>query len=222
MFHVELNNSLARLLDSGARRFGLVLSSDQIAALLVYLRELQAWNEKFNLTTIIDGQDIVVKHFLDSLACVKVFNRGGPSGRLLDIGSGAGCPGLPICIAMPRLDVTLLEPNQKKVAFLRHIIGTLDLRNVEVIAKRIQEYAEFSSQAVRYRYLVVRAIKIEHIQEHLSKLIQSGGELILFQGKAKEINVKVLNFIEKSSVSYNLPLGYGIRTLSVFEYKPTT
>src|SRR5947199_6301275 len=95
---------------------------------LRYRQELLDWNTRMNLTAITDPEEILIKHFLDSLSLLKVYDR--PGGRLLDIGAGAGFPGLPLKIACPNWEVVLLEATGKKVAFLRHMIEALRLEGV--------------------------------------------------------------------------------------------
>lgn len=125
----------------GLNRLGLSLDGSAVERLLLYCGELQKWNRKINLiareTT---AAEVVEKHFLDSLALLPLLNKygGGPGASLLDVGSGAGFPGLVLAAAMPELRVTLLEPRQKRTAFLRHIARTLGLTNVLVREERIE------------------------------------------------------------------------------------
>jgi 16S rRNA (guanine527-N7)-methyltransferase len=125
---------------TGIQRLGLTISDDSIGKLLLYCGELQKWNRKINLiareTT---AAEIVEKHFLDSLALLPLLDlHGGPEASLLDVGSGAGFPGLVLAAVRPQLRVTLLEPRQKRTAFLRHITRTLGLSNVQVREERLE------------------------------------------------------------------------------------
>src|SRR5437660_8473733 len=96
---------------------------------LRYRQELLDWNTRFNLTAITDPEEVLIKHFLDSLSLLLVYNR--PAARLLDIGAGAGFPGLALKIVRPDWQVTLLEATSKKVMFLRHMIELLHLTGIE-------------------------------------------------------------------------------------------
>jgi len=123
---------------TGAQELGVVLTSEQVNALFIYFAELNKWNQKINLTTIQEERDMVIKHGLDSLSYIKGFAPASGM-RLLDMGSGAGFPALPIKIVHPEIVVTLVESVKKKASFLRHIVRTLTLSNVDVVDKRTEE-----------------------------------------------------------------------------------
>lgn len=123
----------ARLHD-GLARWG--LDPAVVPALIAYRDLLARWNRVYNLSAVRDPQAMIPRHLLDSLAVVPWL----PEGALLDIGTGAGLPGLPIAIAQPQRPVTLLEPNNKKVRFLRQACLALKLDNVTLVAERIEEF----------------------------------------------------------------------------------
>lgn len=126
------------LLKTGAEELGLPLSIEQINSLFIYLTELKKWNRKINLTAIRDERDSIIKHMLDSLSYVKGFTP-APGLRLLDLGSGAGFPALPIKIAYPEISIAMVDSVKKKASFLRHIVRTLKLTGAEVFDRRTQE-----------------------------------------------------------------------------------
>jgi len=119
-----------------ARAWGLRLDQRQIEQFARYSAELRAWNMRINLTAITDEEGIVTRHFLDSLRCA--LSWGDAPSSLIDIGSGAGFPGLPLKILRPELRVALVESVGKKAAFLRHMIAALDLRDVTVLTARAE------------------------------------------------------------------------------------
>ncbi len=119
-----------------ARQFGIVLTSAQVDAFQAYFRELVAWNERVNLTAIVEYDEVVLKHFLDSLSLAPIVCD---AKSLIDIGSGAGFPGLVIKIVRPELFVTLVEPRRKRVSFLRHVIRELKLSGIEVLPVRVED-----------------------------------------------------------------------------------
>ena len=129
----------AAALMEGGLRLGVPLSPHTVARLTLYLRELMRWNAKVNLTGLTAERDIISKHFLDSLAAAKLISpdaaliKPGPNLRVLDVGTGAGFPGLVLKLQDPALAVTLLEPSQKKAAFLHHMIGLLGLVCIFVV-----------------------------------------------------------------------------------------
>jgi 16S rRNA (guanine527-N7)-methyltransferase len=129
-----------KTLSGGAKELGFPLSSDEIRLFELYLAELLKWNMKVNLTAITEPEEIVVKHFLDSLSLRLILPVGLPENFLAcDIGSGAGFPGLVLKVVLPGMDLTLVEPIHKKAVFLRHVIRTLNLSPVAAVEARAQE-----------------------------------------------------------------------------------
>ncbi len=168
------------LLISGAKELGLDLSLEQVNALFIYLAELEKWNQKINLTAIRDERDIIIKHVLDSLSYMKGFIP-RPDLRLLDMGSGAGFPAVPIKIVLPKIAVTLVESIKKKASFLRHVVRTLKLDGIDVIDKRTEQLAEpylASFDIVTARAFAEMSLAIESGRPFLKK----GGCLILSRG----------------------------------------
>jgi len=124
----------AQLLTEGANAFGLRLSSAQVHALQTYLSHLMTWNQRLNLTSIRDPELMVRRHLIDCIAVVPSIR---PTGHLMDVGSGAGLPGIPIKVLHPDKEVTLLEPRRKRANFLRHVIRALGLTGIRVLEERI-------------------------------------------------------------------------------------
>ncbi len=127
-----------KILESGAKKLGLRLTPEQLGRFQTYYDELIDWNRRLNLTRITGYEEVQVKHFLDSLAVAQAV-KPTPGLRLIDIGSGAGVPGLPLKIASPQIRLTLLEATAKKADFLRHITARLGLDDVEVVAGRAED-----------------------------------------------------------------------------------
>lgn len=123
-------------LREGCERLGLALPSSAAARLLAYVDELVRWNEAYNLTAVRERGEMVVRHLLDSLAIMPFL----PAGALVDVGSGAGLPGVPLALADPAKSVTVLEANGKKAAFLRHIRRTLGIDNLTVVQARAERH----------------------------------------------------------------------------------
>lgn len=124
------------MLEAGLRSLGLEVSAAAQAQLMTYLAELEKWNGAYNLTAIRDPQEMVIKHLLDSLSILPQL----PSGRLLDVGSGAGLPGIPVAILRPECSVTTLDSNGKKTRFMRHVQRALGLKNLEVAEARSEQF----------------------------------------------------------------------------------
>lgn len=124
-------------LDAGLRELG--LDAALAAPLMLYLAELEKWNAAYNLTSVRDPAEMVTRHLLDSLALLPALD-GLSITRLLDVGSGAGLPGIPLALARPQWQVALLDSNGKKARFLRHAVRVLGLGNAEVIESRVESH----------------------------------------------------------------------------------
>ncbi len=152
-----VNGAFAGQLVSGQRRLGRELPTEVVGALAVYAAELEKWAKKVNL--IAKGTtptQLVESHFIDSLNLLPLLPPGtGPGERLLDIGSGAGFPGLVCAVARPALAITLVEPRQKRAAFLRHMVRTLGLAGVEVRECRVEDKTALPGP---YSHITARAV----------------------------------------------------------------
>jgi 16S rRNA (guanine527-N7)-methyltransferase len=169
-----------RSLRAHARGYGISLSDEQLERFRVYLRELMLWNEKFNLTGLRDPERIVTELFLDSLIPAP---RISPEGRLLDAGSGAGFPGLPLKILYPGLQLHLLEARAKRVHFLKEMVRRLGLTGVEVIRGRIEKDLP-TLPGDCYPWITARALaKFPQVIRWCSPLLCGGGILICYLGE---------------------------------------
>ncbi len=145
---------------SGAQKLGIQFSSEQIDRFNLYYRELVDWNERMNLTSITDYDDVQVKHFLDSLTVTAAFELPDIKQglKLIDIGSGAGLPGIPLKIVRSDIRLVLLEATSKKAVFLRHVVNRLGLDNVEVITGRAEVIAHNTQYREKYDLALSRAV----------------------------------------------------------------
>lgn len=215
MFHVE-QALFVDVLVEATSTFGIKLNNNQISALTVYYRELDRWNRTINLTALRDPKDIAIKHFLDSLLFRQALELGAHA-SLLDVGSGAGFPGLPLKILIPELRVTLLEPNEKKTAFLRHVIGTLDLADVSAVPKTLREFSRADEHARRFSYITTRAVAVSRILPFAAALLEEQGRVLVCLGKALDFDPGAYGFRISRAFNYELPQGYGSRVLTVLE-----
>ena len=127
---------------SGTSQLGISLNHEQLEQLQTYYQELICWNTRMNLTAIVEYEEVMVKHFLDSYSVSPVLPEEVRSGgRLIDVGSGGGVPGIPLKVAFPSMDLTLLDSVGKKTRFLQHLVETLKLNDVEVCTGRAEELA---------------------------------------------------------------------------------
>ncbi len=193
------------LIKSGLMELGLIPSEKQINAFITYLFELKRWNKAYNLTGLKKDEDIVVKHFLDSLLYLKAMPGGEI--KVADIGSGAGFPGIPIKIIRPEIEMYLIEPSRKKSAFLRHIIKELQLKKIEVIEKRIEQIKGILESPLSVDVAVTRALfGIKEFIKRTSHIVKQGGKLILNKGPKVNEEIKALKDIRYEILILNLPL----------------
>jgi 16S rRNA (guanine527-N7)-methyltransferase len=147
-------------LTSGVIKLGFPLSSGQIEQFSIYYRELTAWNKRINLTRITSLQEVPVKHFLDSLTITLAFPPppADASFRVIDVGSGAGLPGIPLKLLLPEIRLVLLEATRKKAAFLEHIRDKLGLEDIEIVIGRAEAVAYDSRYREAFDLVLSRAV----------------------------------------------------------------
>jgi 16S rRNA (guanine527-N7)-methyltransferase len=166
----------------GAGKLGIELDARQISQFEVYYRELIEWNRKINLTAITDYSSVQTRHFLDSLTITLALSEedmARPGFNIMDVGTGAGFPGLPLKILFPQPRLVLIEPTAKKTAFLDHIISKLQLKDVEVLNSRAEEAGHLAPYREQFALVVSRAVALlPTLAELTLPLCQVGGRFI--------------------------------------------
>lgn len=201
-----------------AATLGVHLDRAQLEKFSLYLQELLTWNQKINLTGISDEEDIALKHFIDSMACTGAIAPIRGSCSLLDVGSGAGLPGIPLKLIHPQLSAILLEPNLKKTAFLHHIIGTLQLSDISVVSRRLEDYSRQPDHP-RFTYAITRAVNLWPIMDCVVPLLEEDGRLILCRSTPLDSDEVIDSLVLEREIEYELPEGAGRRVLSVLKPK---
>jgi 16S rRNA (guanine527-N7)-methyltransferase len=170
-----------KTLERGAAELGVALTAPQLGQFEQYLAELQKWNRKINLTGATTIHDLITRHVLDSLAGLKVLED-LPAGALVaDLGAGAGFPGLPIKLARPDLRVTLIEPREKRAAFLTTISALLKLQNLTVVEATLSRTPPGRDLAGRFGCVVMRAISEPREARLLAfPLLATGGRIVIW------------------------------------------
>ena len=174
----------AALVD-GAQGLGIALTERHLSAFAACHRELIAWNQRFNLTAVTDREGVYVRHFLDSLSCLKALPRGAiaAGARVIDVGTGAGFPGLPLKIVYPGARLTLVEATGKKVQFLEHLVATLNLGQVVVLHARAEELGRSPHHREQYDWALARAVaEMPVLAEYLLPLVRVGGGMLAQKG----------------------------------------
>lgn len=163
---------------------GLHLTQSQLAALELYENELLEWNLRLNLTAINKPEKIRTKHFLDSLTCL-IAMRNTPSDRVIDVGTGAGFPGIPLKIICPGIRLSLVESVGKKAAFCQHIVDSLGLKNVTVLSDRVEAVGALPSHREQYDWAIARAVaNLPILVEYLLPLVRVGGKALAMKGES--------------------------------------
>ena len=209
------------LLIEGAKAFGIYLDGKAIRAFDLYFKELLKWNQKINLTAIQSEKGMILKHFLDSLSVTPYLPK---HSSILDIGSGAGFPGIPLKIVQPTLEMTLIDSVRKKVDFQRHIIRMLGLRGTEAIHGRVQDKGILRDLARRFDIALSRAFS--DLQPFLAlsfPFLKKGGTAIAMKGEVDDKEMRLLNETEgtryrlQKTIHLILPFSSFKRTILLFE-----
>lgn len=165
-----------QLLLEGIQLLGLTVSEDQLAQLLAFLALIQKWNKAYNLSGVRDSLEMVKLHLLDSIAVLPHLSPG----RIIDIGTGAGLPGIPLAIMMPGSGFVLLDSNAKKTRFVQQVIVELKLKNASVVQARVEAYQPDQ----RFDAVITRAFAcLPDIQKLTQHLLKPCGELVAMKGQ---------------------------------------
>ena len=174
-------------LASGVQQLNIQTDDNQQNLLMRYVLLLQKWNQTYNLTAIDDGNEIIGKHILDSLSVAEYLQ----GEKIIDVGSGAGLPGIPLAIIYPDKQFTLLDSNTKKTRFIQQVTIDLGLKNVQVLHQRVEDFQLLSDTANKFNTLLSRAFaasdKFFASCEQLLKCLSDKGRIIFMLGKQKHL-----------------------------------
>ena len=203
---------------------GIELSPSQLDNFQVFENLLLDWNGKFNLTSITDPAEIHIKHFLDSLTVLRIIQNSGDL-SLIDIGTGAGFPGIPLKIMLPELSLTLVESSQKKAEFCKVVVEKLQLTNTSVIAARAEDLGKAPHHREKYDWAIARAVaELSVLAEYLLPFVKIGGKALAMKGANAEGEIQkaghalsILGGEISEIVNLDLPNDSGQRTLIVMK-----
>lgn len=206
-----------RCLKKGADVLGLNLSPDQTGLLAAHARELQLWNAKMNLTAITDIRLVAYKHFVDALAAARYLER---PARVMDIGSGAGFPALPMKVICPDLDITMVDAVRKKVSFLNHVVRTLKLDNIRAVHARVEDLAKDPGHFQMYDAVTARGFAdLGKLAALAGPMLAPGGRIYALKGShaLEEITPELESRFHITHKSYSLPFVDAQRFVVILE-----
>jgi 16S rRNA (guanine527-N7)-methyltransferase len=166
---------------TGAKKLGLPLNREQIRQFEVYCHEMLDWNQRTNLTAITDYEEVQTRHFLDSLTIYSVLetSQSRENLKVLDVGTGAGFPGIPLKISIPDIKLTLIEATGKKTEFLSYIVSILSLKDVEIVTGRAEELAHMTKYRAGFNIVISRAVaSLATLAELTIPFCPTGGTVI--------------------------------------------
>lgn len=207
-------------------KLGINLTNDQIDKLARFYQLLVTWNEKINLTTIIKEEEVYLKHFYDSLTLIKVVDLRQPL-TVLDVGTGAGFPGIVLKIVFPNLKITLLDSLTKRINYLNEIIKELDLHDIETVCSRCEEYTKINRE--KYDLVVARAVShLKILSEMIIPTVKVNGYFIAMKANLNDELEKTIPMLKKLNSElkeikeFSLPIENSKRTLVVIKKNAKT
>lgn len=171
-----------------AREIEILLDEEQVYQFYHYMQLLLAWNEKINLTAIVEPEEIILKHFIDSMTIAKYINK---NTKLIDVGTGAGFPGIPLKIIRKDIEITLLDSLNKRIVFLQEVKQQLNLSKIDAVHSRIEEFGRNKKYREAFDYATSRAVaNLSTLSEYLIPMVKLNGVCICMKGPNIQEEVK--------------------------------
>ena len=205
---------------AGAEKLGFTVTHSQAVKMEQYGRELLLWNKKINLTAITEPAQVAEKHFIDSMAAADMVRT---CGSLADMGSGGGFPGIVLKIMNPGLDIVLIDSVRKKVNFLKHVIRTLELKNIDAVHSRAEDLHAHPDFSGRFDCVISRAFAdLDKFVRLAGPLIHADGRLLAMKGRQgrTEILPEIEAVWQTKTLPYTLPFEQSQRWLIELSPRP--
>lgn len=217
----------SKLISSYGKEISIEFSNIQIERFYKYMNLLIEWNEKINLTAITEPKEIIIKHFIDSLTVLKDIKG---KNTLVDVGTGAGFPGIPLKIMDEEIKITLLDSLNKRINFLNEVINQLDLKNIETIHSRVEDAGKNKKYRERFDIATARAVaNLATLSEYMLPLVKVGGKSICMKGS--EVSEELQNSKKAISIlggeienidNFQLPKSDMMRNIVIIKKVKTT
>lgn len=199
-----------KIMEEKLKNLGVRFFVEQLEQFFDYMNLLIEWNEKMNLTAIIEPEEIILKHFIDSITILKDIED---ESRVVDVGTGAGFPGIPLSIMNPTLKVTLVDSLNKRLVFLQEVVNKLNLKNVEIVHARAEEFGQNKEYREKFDIATSRAVaNLSTLSEYLIPLVKINGKVISMKASEaeEEINqakkaIEILGGKIQKIDKFNLP-----------------
>jgi len=228
---IQLENYCLDFFKKDLEELHIILDEKQLCQFMSYHKLLTEWNQVMNLTAITDFEEVCKKHFIDSLCLVKAYKiNTSTSISVMDIGTGAGFPGIPLKIAFPDLKITLLDSLNKRVGFLRTVIDDLKLNNIEAIHGRAEDYAREERYREQYDLCVSRAVaNLSTLSEYCIPYVKVGGcfisyksEKLMEEMKDADRAINILGGQVKDQIGFQIPNSDIYRNLLIISKEKRT
>ncbi len=219
MEHEENTDNFLEYFVEGAKKLGFSFDESILEKFHLYYKELTFWNRSVNLTGLHTEQEQAILLFADSLAGSLAFPEHS-SFSIVDIGTGAGFPGIPLKLAFPSLMVTLMEPRGNKTAFLHTVIGKLELTGISFLQKRLEACCSFIDEEDKWDMAISKAVSLEAILPHIKSILKPDGKLIIFRSSKIDKPESLQGMTIEQEIAYELPYEFGTRVLSVLKHVP--
>lgn len=178
-----------------ARKINIELEDEQVQKYFDYMNLLLEWNEKVNLTAITEMEDVILKHFIDSMTILKYIEN---SKNIIDVGTGAGFPGIPVAIMQPEVEITLLDSLNKRIMFLEEVAKKINLKNIKTVHSRAEDFGQNKLNRENYGIAVSRAVaNMSSLVEYLLPLVKVGGVCICMKGSEIDKELEEAKFAIK-------------------------